>query len=61
MNRCGNSIKRKKGFVRSEAKRADVEFIQEKHLKEEELLTLKEWEGQVIHSSFWSKHFGIAE
>ena len=60
INGCGNPAKRKKILTYLKHKQADIVFVQESHLKDEEALKFKRgWVGQVFSSSFNSKQNGV--
>ncbi len=60
INGCGNPVKRKKVLLYLKHEQADLAFIQETHLKDDEEKKFKrDRVGQVYYSSFSSKKNGV--
>lgn len=60
INGCGNPVKRKKILLYLKHKQADIAFIQETHLEEDEAKKFKrDWVGHVYYSSFSSQRNGV--
>lgn len=60
INGCGNPVKRKKVLSYLKLHQTDIAFIQETHLKDEEVKKFKrDWVGHVFYSSFSNKKNGV--
>ena len=60
INGCGNPVKRKKVLSYLKLHQTDIAFIQETHLKDEEVKKFKrDWVGHVFYSFFSNKKNGV--